>query len=616
MLTVYSKETTSFSTLGIGVLRDFLSNPLITEELNGAYTLEFQYAKDGYLSEYLIEQNIIKANGQAFRIWNIKKDMQKITVLAKHIFFDLSFNFLSDVYPKNLTAQSAFAWLLNRAAVSTNFSVTGNCTAVASGRYVRKTFIDAIFNEDNALVKRFGGELSYDNFNITVHEQRGSNANFSIRYKKNLTGIDFNLDFSNVATRIVPIGFDGLTIDSTYVESQRVGNYFTPLYKTYEFSDIKYDPDDEEAYHTLEEAKQALADAATALFDKDVDLPQISIGVNFVELSKCSEYENYSNLETVHLGDTIKVIIPELNIDTTARVNKTVYDCILKRFIKLDIGSAKQSVTRSQINVENQIKKSENFLTQAQQNAENLINHPFNGNILIDKENGILYLMDSTDPDTAENVWKWSLGGLGFSSTGINGTYTVAILQDGSINADFITTGQIDTSLIQGYDSLIIQVDGIESTENNHYQEFLDKYQEVDEQLTNIDDIEHTVRQIQTDSYTKTEIQQIANGTGVDGVKVSAVITTSGTLDEDGMTYEKTNAPTKTNINEIGVNVKDSDDKSLLFAGYVDENNTDYEEYANQTIVGTDNIIVRNYLNIGAHSRIQDYGNGSGIFVR
>jgi len=462
MLTVYSKETTSFSTLGIGVLRDFLSNPLITEELNGAYTLEFQYAKDGYLSEYLIEQNIIKANGQAFRIWNIKKDMQKITVFAKHIFFDLSFNFLSDVYPKNLTAQSAFAWLLNHAAVSTNFSVTGNCTAVASGRYVRKTFIDAIFNEDNALVKKFGGELSYDNFNITVHEQRGSNANFSIRYKKNLTGIDFNLDFSNVATRIVPIGFDGLTIDSTYVESSRASNYFTPLYKTYEFSDIKYDPDDEEAYHTLAEAKQALTDAANELFNKDIDLPQISIGINFVELSKCTEYENYSNLETVHLGDTIKVIIPELNIDTTARVNKTVYDCILKRFIKLDIGSAKQSVTRSQINVENQIKKSENFLTQAQQNAENLINHPFNGNIIIDKENGILYLMDTTDPSTAQSVWKWSLGGLGYSSTGINGTYTVAILQDGRINADFITTGQLNTGVIQGYDSLLIQVDTLD----------------------------------------------------------------------------------------------------------------------------------------------------------
>ena len=462
MLTLYSKETTSFSTLGIGVLRDFISHPLITEELNGAYTLEFEYAKDGYLSEYLIEQNIIKANGQAFRIWNIKKDMQKITVFAKHIFFDLSFNFLADVFPTNLTAQSALAWLLNHAAVSTNFTATGNCTQTASTRYVRKNFIDAVFNEDNALLKKFGGELSYDNFNITVYEHRGTNANFSIRYKKNLTGIDFNLDFSNVATRIVPIGFDGLTIDSTYVESPRASNYFTPLYKTYEFNDIKYDPDDEEAYHTLSEAKQALINAANDLFTKNVDLPQVSISVNFVELSKCSEYTSYSNLETVHLGDTIDVIIPELNIHTSARVNKTVYDCILGRFITLEIGSAKQSITRSQIVIENQIRKSENYLTQAQQNAENLINHPFNGNVYIDKENGVIYLMDSTSPATAQNVWKWSLGGLGFSSTGINGTYTVAILQDGRINADFITTGQLNTGVIQGYDSLLIQVDTLD----------------------------------------------------------------------------------------------------------------------------------------------------------
>ena len=462
MLTLYSKETTSFSTLGIGVLRDFISHPLITEELNGAYTLEFEYAKDGYLSEYLIEQNIIKANGQAFRIWNIKKDMQKITVFAKHIFFDLSFNFLADVFPTNLTAQSALTWMLNRAAVATNFSATGNCTQTASTRYVRKNFIDAVFNEDNALLKKFGGELSYDNFNITVHEHRGTNANFSIRYKKNLTGIDFNLDFSNVATRIVPIGFDGLTIDSTYVESSRASNYFTPLYKTYEFNDIKYDPDDEEAYHTLAEAKQALTNAANDLFTKNVDLPQVSISVNFVELSKCSEYANYSNLETVHLGDTIDVIISELNIHTSARVNKTVYDCILDRFITLEIGSVKQSIARTQINIENQIRKSENYLTQAQQNAENLINHPFNGNVYIDKENGVIYLMDSTSPATAQNVWKWSLGGLGFSSTGINGTYTVAILQDGRINADFITTGQLNTGVIQGYDSLLIQVDTLD----------------------------------------------------------------------------------------------------------------------------------------------------------
>lgn len=159
-------------------------------------------------------------------------------------------------------------------------------------------------------------------------------------------------------------------------------------------------------------------------------------------------------------------------------------------------------------------------------------------------------------------------------------------------------------------------VESIESTEGNHYQDLLDKYQAVDDQLADIDDIQHTVTQIQTDTYTKTEVQQIANGTGVNGVRVSAVISNSGTFDENGMTYRKTDAPTETTINEVGINTKDNNGNSLLFAGYVDDDNTDYPDYVNQTIVGTDNIIVKNYLNIGDHSRIQNYGNGTGIFVR
>lgn len=578
MLTVYSKETTSFSTLGLGVLTDFISNPLVTEELNGVYTLEFEYAKDGYLSEYLVEQNIIKAKGQPFRIWNVKKDMKKITILAKHIFFDLGVNFLTDVYPKNLTAVGALEWILDRAAVQTNFTVSGSSSVVASARYVRKTITDAIFNDDNALVKRFGCELTFDNYNIAVSPQRGSNANFSIRYKKNLTGINFNLDFSEVATRIVPVGFDGLTIDNVYVESSRVGNYFTPLYKKCEFSDIKYDPEDEEAYQTLEEAKQALEDAAIALFDKGVDIPQISISVNFVELSKCSEYENYTNLESVNLGDTINVVVPELNINTTARVNKTIYDCVLERYITLEIGSSRQSITTTQIKIENEIKKGSNVLADAKKSAENLINHPFNGNIYIDKETGVIYLMDTTEPSTAQNVWKWSLGGLGYSSTGINGTYDVAITQDGHIVADFITVGTIDISRINGLNGLLETITGDVST-------------------------------LQTETYTKTDINKIVSGEGVDGVKVESVITETGKFDIDGLLIEKTNAKTKGRFNEIGMTITDatgSDDQELLFAGY--------NETLNETIVRSKNIKVTKYLTIGTNSRIEDFEDGTGIF--
>ena len=166
----------------------------------------------------------------------------------------------------------------------------------------------------------------------------------------------------------------------------------------------------------------------------------------------------------------------------------------------------------------------------------------------------------------------------------------------------------------QTIEQLTSQVENVDRQANNTYQEVLNKIGEMGEKIVDIDSIEYVVRQLQTSTYTKEEIQQIVNGTGVDGVVVQAVVTTSATFNEDGMLYEKTNAPAKTQINQNGVNVKNQNNQSILFAGYVDSNNTDYPEYVSQSIVGTDNIVVKNYLNIGTHSRIQDYNNGTGIF--
>ena len=183
MICIYSKETTSFSSLGLGVLKDFIEKPLITEELKGNYILEFKYSRDGQAAEYLVEQNIIKANNQPFRIWQIKKDIESIQVYAKHIVFDLTFNYLEDVSPTSKNAQEALSWMLDRTKTPTNFTANGNCTKVSSARYVNKNFIDAVFNEENCLLSRFGGEPEYNVYSIFLHEKRGQNANFSIRYK-------------------------------------------------------------------------------------------------------------------------------------------------------------------------------------------------------------------------------------------------------------------------------------------------------------------------------------------------------------------------------------------------------------------------------------------------
>lgn len=57
-------------------------------------------------------------------------------------------------------------------------------------------------------------------------------------------------------------------------------------------------------------------------------------------------------------------------------------------------------------------------------------------------------IMDTDDIETATKVWRFNLGGLGYSSHGYNGPYSTAITQDGEIVADFITAGTLDASKI------------------------------------------------------------------------------------------------------------------------------------------------------------------------
>lgn len=161
----------------------------------------------------------------------------------------------------------------------------------------------------------------------------------------------------------------------------------------------------------------------------------------------------------------------------------------------------------------------------------------------------------------------------------------------------------------QQIESLTSTVNQVEAETNNIYQDIVSKFTAIDEALTQIDSIENRVTQLQTDTYTKTEVQQIANGVGVDGVVVSVVTSTAGTFDENGLTIEKTNAKTKGNFNETGITVMDAtgySDEELLFAGYDND--------LGETIVRTKNINVSKYLTIGQNSRLEDYEDGTGIF--
>lgn len=59
-----------------------------------------------------------------------------------------------------------------------------------------------------------------------------------------------------------------------------------------------------------------------------------------------------------------------------------------------------------------------------------------------------ILVMDSDKVTTAKKIWRWNKSGLGYSATGYNGPYGLAITQDGAIVADYIKAGAINASLI------------------------------------------------------------------------------------------------------------------------------------------------------------------------
>jgi hypothetical protein len=92
-------------------------------------------------------------------------------------------------------------------------------------------------------------------------------------------------------------------------------------------------------------------------------------------------------------------------------------------------------------------------LSEAIANATGLITGAQGGYLttIFDPISGLpseLVVADNEDINLAVNVWRWNKGGFGHSSNGYDGTYSLAMTEDGKIVADMITTGTLDASLL------------------------------------------------------------------------------------------------------------------------------------------------------------------------
>lgn len=359
MINVHERAAQTFTATGLAVLDHEIIDPVVAEELNGGFTLTFNYPADGPAAQHLVLENIVATpapgiqSRQGFRITEVTTTLDGLLeITAHHVFYDLAANLIADTYVVNKTAVDALKQLLDAANSKHGFTASSSDTSTrASARIVRQPLAAAILDAkaDNSFVSRWGGELAFDNWHIHHAPRRGRDAGVVIRDRKNLTGYESALDYTTVVTRILPVGYDGLLLPELYVDSPRINDYLTPRIKVIRYGQVKAVKDPEKPREDelpLPQAYEKLRQLAKAEFaTRHVDQPHCAYKISFVDLASTKEYEGFRDLETVALGDTVTVRHTDLNVALTARVVSYEFDPLAGEYISIELGSVAAKFT-------------------------------------------------------------------------------------------------------------------------------------------------------------------------------------------------------------------------------------------------------------------------------
>lgn len=297
---------------------------------------------------------------QYFRIYEVRSsDMngegRGVTVSARHIFYDLMGN-LTIYKPEGAVGcQAALDGILSGCVSGHDFEAATNIGASREAQWVRVNPVSAILDPDDGLCAKFGGDLVRDNWDITLLDSAGMNRGVRIEYRKNMLGVECQVNTDSVVTRVYPMGQTakgkplGMGGDTPWVDSPKIGDYPTPhIYVLDKGSEIKAKST---SGSDVDAARSQLQQAAQAYFSDNpgIDEPEISLSVDFVSLGDTAEYAQYRNLESVHLYDTVRIRHAPLNIDVLAQVNKIEFDCLTGRMRGIELGSKLINLAREKV---------------------------------------------------------------------------------------------------------------------------------------------------------------------------------------------------------------------------------------------------------------------------
>lgn len=339
---LFDGAATAFTSNGLGRLSDAVSCE-VNEKLNGEYDLTLKYPANGLHADEITYRRIIYAlanqddGKQAFRIAKIQEslDKQMLTITANHISYDLT-GYPVGVFTATGVA-NALTGLTSHCLVSHPFTITTDLTNTTTTYKVDsvRSFRNCLGGQEGSLIDTFRGELKFDNFDVYLLNNRGSNNGASIRYGKNMES------FVNI--RSVESAYSGVlsyykngetTVTGDIVYASTSANF--PVQKI-----LIYDATSN--YQSTPTVAQLNSFSSSYITKNSIGKLYIdTMTVSFVPLWQTEEYKYLKEFETVGLGDQVNVVYG--NINTTVKAVEYTFDVLNERYKKMVLGQKKTTL--------------------------------------------------------------------------------------------------------------------------------------------------------------------------------------------------------------------------------------------------------------------------------
>lgn len=445
MIRLFGTTDKTYASNGDVVLLPYKAK--VRKEDNGEFYLDLEtgieYAEDLTAGRIIVAPT--PQGDQAFRIGNYTKTKSRVKLEAKHVFFDSENYLIEDSYVVDKACNDAIDHLNNATEPASPYTVLSDVGTVNSYRCVRRSLAEAI----QTVIERWGGHLVRDNWQIEIRTTIGSDNGVVVRYAKNLKEITCEADWSEVVTKLLPVGKDGILLPEVYVTSDK--QYDIPFTKKVNFEQNEVlEEDYQDADGELDEVayQQALIDDLRQQAQSYVDaysVPRVN-------------YTLSANLEKItDIGDTVQVIDERLGLNLMTNVIAYEYDCILGKYTEIEFGNFRQTLSGLMGEITAQTEAIVNQQTEAVrvtlgeelQTATDKIMGVLGNSYVIYDGNQIL-VVDQLPKENANNVIRINAAGIGFSQTGINGVFNSAWTIDGTMDMQNINVINLTADLIKG----------------------------------------------------------------------------------------------------------------------------------------------------------------------